>query len=76
MVKHKTLYMALVHFKNTRNYITTKGFSTILQRFEVDQRKLLTDDQGREMSAHEQLAQDAGITFYFAQPQPMGKRLQ
>jgi hypothetical protein len=34
--------MALIHLKGDA---TTKGFGTILQRFEVDQRKLLTDEQ-------------------------------
>ena len=41
---------------------------TILQRFAAGWRKSLTYDQGKEMSGHEQLAQDAQITVYFAHP--------
>ncbi len=42
LVEGKTRYVALIQLKEDA---TTKGFGTILQCFEVDQRKLLTDDQ-------------------------------
>lgn len=44
LVERKTRYVALVHLKDSTAEVTTKGFGTILQSFEVDQRKLLTDD--------------------------------
>ena len=54
---------------------TTKGLGTLLQRFEVDQRKSLTYDQGRERGGHEQLEQDIGIMVYFAHPHSPWERV-
>ena len=68
LVERKTRYVALVHLQDGTAATTTKGFGTILQRFAANWRKSLTYDQGREMSDHEQLAQDAQITVYFAHP--------
>lgn len=68
LVERKTRYLALVQLKDGTATTTTKGFGTILQRFAANWRKSLTYDQGREMSDHEQLAQDAQITVYFAHP--------
>ena len=68
LVERKSRYVALVKIDNGTAQATTKGFGTILQRFEVDMRRSLTYDQGREMSQHAKLSEDTGIKVYFAHP--------
>lgn len=68
LVERKTLYVALVKLPSGTAQATTAGFGTILQRFDVDLRRSLTYDQGREMAQHAQLTADTGIKVYFAHP--------
>lgn len=76
LVERKTLYVALVKLSNGTSQATTKGFGTILQRFDVDLRRSLTYDQGREMAQHAKLTQDTGIKVYFAHPHSPWERGQ
>ena len=68
LVERKSRYVALVKLDNGTAQATTDGFGTILQRFDVDMRRSLTYDQGREMSQHAKLTEDTGIKIYFAHP--------
>ena len=68
LVERKSRYVALVKLDNGTAQATTDGFGTILQRFDVDMRRSLTYDQGREMSQHAKLTEDTGIKVYFAHP--------
>jgi IS30 family transposase len=76
LVERKTLYVALVKLSNGTAQATTEGFGTILQRFDVDLRRSLTYDQGREMAQHAKLTQDTGIKVYFAHPHSPWERGQ
>ena len=68
LVERKSRYVALVKLDNGTAQATTEGFGTILQRFDVDLRRSLTYDQGREMAQHAILTEDTGIKVYFAHP--------
>ena len=68
LVERKTLYTALVKLSNGTAQATTDGFGTILQRFDVDLRRSLTYDQGREMAQYAKLTEDTVIKVYFAHP--------
>lgn len=76
LVERKTLYVALVKLDSGTAQATTEGFGTILQRFDVDMRRTLTYDQGREMSQHAKLSEDTGIKVYFAHPHSPWERGQ
>lgn len=76
LVERKTRFVALVKLANGTAQATTKGFGTILQRFDIDLRRSLTYDQGREMSQHAQLTENTGITVYFAHPHSPWERGQ
>lgn len=76
LVERKTCYVALVKLDDGTAQATTKGFGTILQRFDADMRRSLTYDQGREMAQHAQLTQDTGIKVYFAHPHSPWERGQ
>ena len=76
LVERKTLYVALVKLSNGTARATTEGFGTILQRFDVDLRRSLTYDQGREVAQHAKLTQDTGIKVYFAHPHSPWERGQ
>ena len=68
LVERKSRYVALVKLGSGTAQATTEGFGTILQRFDVDMRRSLTYDQGREMAQHAKLTEDTGIKVYFAHP--------
>jgi len=76
LVERKTRYVALVKLPNGTAQATTEGFGTILQRFDVDLRRSLTYDQGREMAQYAQLTADTGIKVYFAHPHSPWERGQ
>ena len=76
LVERKTRYVALVKLDNGSAQATTEGFGTILQRFDVDMRRSLTYDQGREMAQHAKLTEDTGIKVYFAHPHSPWERGQ
>lgn len=76
LVERKTRYVALVKLGNGTAQATTEGFGTILRRFDVDMRRSLTYDQGREMSQHAKLTEDTGIKVYFAHPHSPWERGQ
>jgi len=68
LVERKTLYVAVVKLPNRTSQAVIDGFSTILQRFDKDERRSLTYDQGSEMSQHAKLTENIGIKVYFAHP--------
>ncbi len=76
LVERKTRYVALVKLCNGTAPAITAGFGTILQRFDVDLRRSLTYDQGREMAQHAKLTEDTGIKVYFAHPHSPWERGQ
>lgn len=76
LVERKTRFVALVKLDNGTAQSTAEGFSTILQRFDVDLRRSLTYDQGREMAQHAKLTEDTGIKVYFSHPHSPWERGQ
>jgi IS30 family transposase len=76
LVERKTRFVALVKLPNGTAQATTEGFGSILQRFDVDLRRSLTYDQGREMAQHAKLTENTGITVYFAHPHSPWERGQ
>jgi IS30 family transposase len=76
LVERKTRFVALVKLSNGTAQATTEGFGKILKRFDVDMRRSLTYDQGREMAQHAQLTEDTGIKVYFAHPHSPWERGQ
>ncbi len=81
LVERKILYLALVKLPNdsaqgNKYRATAEGFGSILQRFDVDLRRSLTYDQGREMAQHAKLTQDTGIQVYFSHPHSPWERGQ
>ena len=68
LVERTTLYVALIKLNNGTAQETAKAFGSILERFDVDMRRSMTYDQGREMAQHAQLTRQTGITVYFAHP--------
>lgn len=68
LVERKTRFVALVKLCDGSAQATAGGFGAILNRFDVDMRRSLTDDQGREMAQHAKLTEDTGIKVYFAHP--------
>lgn len=68
LVERTTLYVALVKLDDGTAPETAKGFGSILERFDVDMRRSMTYDQGREMAQHAQLTKQTGIKVYFAHP--------
>ncbi len=76
LVEHKTRYVALVKLCNGTAPATTKGFGTILKRFDVGLRRSLTYDQGCEMAQYAKLTEDTGIKVYAATRTALGKRGQ
>lgn len=76
LVERKTRYVALVKLNRGTAQATTEGFGKILQRFDVDMRRSLTYDQGREMAQHAKLTEKTGIKVYFAHPHSPWERGQ
>jgi len=76
LVERKTRFVALVKLANGTAQTTAESFGTILQRFDVDLRRSLTYDQGREMTEHAKLTENTGIKVYFAHPHSPWERGQ
>jgi IS30 family transposase len=76
LVERKSRYVALVKLDNGTAQATTDGFGGILKRFDVDMRRSLTYDQGREMAQHAKLTEDTGVKVYFAHPHSPWERGQ
>lgn len=68
LVERKTRFVALVKLSDGTAQATADGFGMILNRFDVDMRRSLTYDQGREMTQYAKLTEDTGIKVYFAHP--------
>jgi IS30 family transposase len=76
LVERQSRYVALVKLHDGTAQATAAGFGAILQRFDVDLRRSLTYDQGREMAQHAKLTADTGIKVYFAHPHSPWERGQ
>jgi IS30 family transposase len=76
MVERKSRFVCLVKLANGTAAETARGFGMILQRFDVDLRRSLTYDQGREMAQHALLTAETGINVYFAHPHSPWERGQ
>ena len=76
LVERKTRFVALVKLADGTAQATAESFGTILQRFDVDLRRSLTYDQGREMTQHAKLTEYTGIKVYFAHPHSPWERGQ
>jgi transposase, IS30 family len=68
LVERTTLFVALVQLDNAKAATTAQAFSKILNRFQSQQRRSMTYDQGTEMAHHETLTELTGVDVYFAHP--------
>jgi IS30 family transposase len=68
LVERTTLFVTLVRMETGSAESAVKGFSHVLNRIEAQKRLSMTYDQGKEMAAHQQLAEATGIKVYFADP--------
>ncbi len=68
LVERTTLFVALVKLPNGKADTVAESFTTIFNRFESQMRRSMTFDQGSEMSQHQTLTKNTGVTVYFAHP--------
>jgi IS30 family transposase len=68
LVERTTLFTTLVKLDSGTAEAAAKGFSHVLNRIDAQKRLSMTYDQGKEMTAHQQLADATGIKVYFADP--------
>lgn len=68
LVERKTRYVMLLKIGSKDTKTVTTTIATHIQRLPDELRKSLTWDRGSELSAHKQLAIDAGIEIYFCDP--------
>ena len=68
LVERTTLFTVLSRMENATAEAALSGFSHVLNRIEAQTRLSLTYDQGKEMTAHQQLAAATGVKDYFADP--------
>jgi len=68
LVERTTLFTVLSRMENATAEAALSGFSHVLNRIEAQTRLSLTYDQGKEMTAHQQLAAATGVKVYFADP--------
>ena len=66
LVERTTLFTVLSRMDNARAEAALSGFSHVLNRIEAQWRRSLTDDQGREMAAHQRLTEATGVKVYVA----------
>src|SRR6202161_3793944 len=68
LVERTTLFVALVKLPDGKAETVAKCFTKIFKRFESQMRLSMTFDQGSEMSKHQTLTENTGVTVYFAHP--------
>jgi IS30 family transposase len=68
LVERKSLFVALVKLPDGKAETVAKCFTKIFKRFESQMRLSMTFDQGSEMSKHQTLTENTGVTVYFAHP--------
>lgn len=68
LVERTTLFTVLSKMKDASAESALSGFSHVLNRIEAQTRLSMTYDQGREMTAHQQLTAATGVKVYFADP--------
>jgi IS30 family transposase len=68
LVERISLFTVLARMADASATSAVKGFSHVLNRIEAQKRLSMTYDQGKEMSAHQQLTAKTGVKVYFADP--------
>jgi IS30 family transposase len=68
LVERTTRYLMLLKIASKDTKTVTTAIATHIRRLPEELRKSLTWDRGSELSAHKQLAIDAGIEIYFWDP--------
>jgi IS30 family transposase len=68
LVERRSLFVALVKLPNGKADTVAKRFSKIFKRFDSQMSLSMTFDQGSEMSKHQTLTKNTGVTVYFAHP--------
>ena len=68
LVERTTLFTVLAKMDNASAESAVKGFGHVLTRIGAQKRLSMTYDQGKEMSAHQQLTERTGVKVFFADP--------
>ena len=68
LVERTSLFVTLAKVADGGAQAAVEGFSTVLNRIDVQRRLSMTYDQGKEMSQHEKLSERTGVKVYFADP--------
>jgi len=68
LVERTTLFTVLSRMDHASAEAALGGFRHVRNRIGAQVRLSLTDDQGREMAAHQRLTEATGVTVYFADP--------
>jgi len=68
LVERTTLFVTLARLEGLTADAVVDGFSSVLERIDLQRRLSMTYDQGKEMARHEQLTARTGVKVYFADP--------
>lgn len=68
LVERTTRFVVLAKMDNATTKAVVDSFSAVLNREPAALRQSMTYDQGREMYAHQTLAERTGVQIYFADP--------
>ena len=68
IVERKTRFTVLVKVGNKKSENVCKAFSQKLCKYPLSLRKTMTYDNGTEMAQHKTLAEQTGMSIYFAHP--------
>ena len=68
LIDRRTLFVMLVKMEDASAQAAFEGFREAFSPLDIELRKTLTYDQGKEMALHRKLAESTGLTIYFADP--------
>ena len=68
LFERTSLFVTLAKVADGGAQAAVEGFSTVLNRIDVQRRLSMTYDQDKEMSQHEKLSERTGVKVYFADP--------
>ena len=74
LFERTSLFVTLAKVADGGAQAAVEGFSTVLNRIDVQRRLSMTYDQDKEMSQHEKLSKRTGDKLYFPEPHSLWQR--